>query len=370
MEKKTNIFALTKQDTAVLKGIAVVAMLMHHLWGCAPSWVEPYTGVLGFFGSVGKVCVAIFLFCSGYGLSVGYSKVVEDCRLNNEDWKNKVKTTLKFLAKRFVKFYSGYWPIFFIFVPLGVFVFDRPLNASYGEHVNILKRLLLDIVGVQGYQSYNITWWFNKLIILLYLTFPVLYFCVKKGGWFFALISLICMRFSDRLDGINYYGILLWQCPMVLGILWHEKEQCFDKMKLQRKWMLYMLSVVAVVLLMTLLLYRYGIVPHIPHVESGIYMDSIIVVVMTLCVVLMRNYCKHNNVIVNLLGRHSMNTYLTHTFFFSYWFPSSFYSCELGGGINVVALLMICTLASIIIEWLKEKCKWNKLTNIILEKID
>jgi len=68
MEEKTNIFALTKQDTAVLKGIAIIAMLMHHLWGCPPDWVEPYTGVLGFFGNVGKVCVAIFLFCSGYGL--------------------------------------------------------------------------------------------------------------------------------------------------------------------------------------------------------------------------------------------------------------------------------------------------------------
>lgn len=100
-DTKTNIFALTKQDTAVLKGIAIIAMLMHHLWGCPPVGVEPYTGVLGFLGGVGKVCVAMFLFCSGYGLSVGYGRLIEDCRLKDEDWKDRIKRNTEIPCKAF-----------------------------------------------------------------------------------------------------------------------------------------------------------------------------------------------------------------------------------------------------------------------------
>ena len=331
MAEKTNIFTLTKQDTAVLKGIAIIAMLMHHLWGCPPAGVEPYTGLLGFLGSVGKVCVAIFLFCSGYGLSVGYQKSMNDCCMNNGDWKQKVLATLKFLVKRLIKFYANYWFIFLIFVPISVFCFGRPLSAAYGESMNVFSGLVFDFFGIQGFLSYNITWWFNKLIILLYLTFPLLYFCVKKGGWVVAMASLLCMQLSDRLGSLNYYEILLWQCPMVFGILWHEKEQSLNKVRLQRNLMTYY-SVVPFISLIILLLYRYGIVPHILHIRSGIYMDAIIVVMMALCVVLMRNYSKHINVVFEFLGYHSMNIYMTHTFFFSYWFSSFFYSRELGGG--------------------------------------
>ena len=175
---KTNILALTKQDTAVLKGIAIIAMLMHHLWGCPPAGVEPYNGVLGFLGGVGKVCVAMFLFCSGYGLSVGYGRLIEDCRLKNEDWKIGLKDTLKFLARRFVKFYAGYWPIFLIFVPISIWGFERSLADAYGTNVNVYKYLMYDVLGIGGFHSYNITWWFNALIIGLYLLFPFIYFIV------------------------------------------------------------------------------------------------------------------------------------------------------------------------------------------------
>ena len=54
-------WSLSKQDTSVLKGIAIVAMLFHHLYCSIPAWIEPYHGVLGWIGELGKVCVAIFV---------------------------------------------------------------------------------------------------------------------------------------------------------------------------------------------------------------------------------------------------------------------------------------------------------------------
>lgn len=356
MESNTNIFVLSKQDTSILKGIAIIAMLMHHLWGCPPAGIEPYTGVLGFLGGLGKVCVAIFLFCSGYGLSVGYEKV------------SGFKDTLKFLAKRFIKFYAGYWPIFLIFVPLGVFAFHRPLSAAYGEHVNFIKRLILDFMGVQGFQSYNITWWFNQLIILLYLIFPILFFVTKKIKWVALVLGLILMRFAHHMpDVINFADLCTWQFPFLVGIFWAQSADKYQKLNFWLSAHRYMLILVSIfVLILSIVLRECSIIPH----WGGIKMDSFITIGLVLCLVSGVNRIKYISQPLTFLGKHSMNMYLTHTFFFSYWFSPFFYSCELRGGANIIALLAICIVVSVIIEWMKEKTKWNELfIDVIMKRI-
>lgn len=120
------------------------------------SWVRP-----------GR-CVSIFLFLSGYGLALKYSY------LSPANWREK----LNFLIKRLVKFYSNYWVVFLVSVLVGVFVFDRSLDTVYGTHV--FRRLCLDFCGVLGYKSYNVTWWFNCLIIACYLLFSVFVFCIEQ----------------------------------------------------------------------------------------------------------------------------------------------------------------------------------------------
>ena len=47
----TNNWSLSKSDTLVLKGIAIIAMLCHHLYDCIPPGVEPYPDVVSFIGA-------------------------------------------------------------------------------------------------------------------------------------------------------------------------------------------------------------------------------------------------------------------------------------------------------------------------------
>ena len=210
--------SLTQRDTNILKGIAIIAMLFHHIYACPPEGCGPFGPVLTFLGVLGKCCVAIFLFCSGYGLTAQFSKIE----------KIGFKSSVRFVARRLSKFYSNYWFIFLIFVPLGVFVFDIPLSARYGEHVNLVKRLVFDIFGMQGFGSYNITWWFNKLIILLYIAFPLLFLAIRKFNWWVLPVSLIASGLSwVFLSPINYYDLLFWQFPFVLGIIWQNKDNIF-----------------------------------------------------------------------------------------------------------------------------------------------
>jgi uncharacterized membrane protein len=81
----------SRNDTNIAKGIAVILLLNHHLFFLvkdAPPLINGFSFVY-FFANVSKVCVAIFVFLSGYGLS--------------KSWKDE--SLLLFLKKRLIKFF-------------------------------------------------------------------------------------------------------------------------------------------------------------------------------------------------------------------------------------------------------------------------
>lgn len=365
IDENVNIFALSKQDTSVMKGVAIIAMLCHHVYICQPEWVATYPYWLTILGVLGKVCVAIFLFCSGYGLATQYEKIL--CKTS--DIKDKFYKTIIFQFKRFMKFYSAYWFVFIIFVPITIFFFDRPLSAAYGENANVLKRLFFDILGVQGFQTYNITWWFNKLIILFYLSFPILFITIKKTKWVGLLCSFVLMRLANQLGNVNYYDMMLWQFPFVLGIGWVLYQEKVAKWSnwIEKHFGLITIGV-SLLLLLGILQRLYNIVPF--GNITGVRFDGFLCLLLALCVVLIFKKMKYTYMVLSFLGKHSINIYLIHTFLNYYWEPIHYFLqtnkiCRFMG-LNMWILLLVCLLLSIILEFMKEKLYWNKLTNKVL----
>lgn len=363
---KRNIFELTTTDTLILKGIAILAMLVHHVYGCAPETLilQPYSGILGFLGNVGKVCVSIFLFCSGYGLA----KQFEQYSLN----KTNLLNIIKFIINRLIKFYAGYWPIFIIFVPLGVCLFDISLEARYGTNDFILKRLFYDIFGIQGHHSYNITWWFNKLILLLYFLFPFFYYIVKNIKYIAFCFSFGIMFFSDNyLSQYNYYYLLLWQFPFVLGIILsvisREKWVINLSSFLSNHKNITNLSIILITLL--LLLQRAYTFINLPLGFDTIKLDGIITLFLVIGVSY-NSFPQLVNSVLIFLGKHSMNIYMIHTFLYWYWFSQFFYSDLLSvSGLNALFLLCCCILLSLIIEKIKTITCYNKMVDICIAYI-
>lgn len=160
-------------DTRVLKGIAILLMLTHHLF-----YNDSMNGMFGevsLFGvrvvhEIGlwsKVCVTIFVLLSGYGLEVTS--------------KGKVIHLLDFYKHRFKKLMINYWFVWILTVPIGIFVFGHSLNGVYGNHIVI--KCILDFFGLinfTGSYGYNPTWWFYSCIIAMYLLFPL--FHVMSDG--------------------------------------------------------------------------------------------------------------------------------------------------------------------------------------------
>ena len=72
---------LKKNDTRVIKGAAVILMLMHHMWAFQERIADGglkgliplgNTYLFVFLGHFGKVCVPLFFFLGGYGLAKRY----------------------------------------------------------------------------------------------------------------------------------------------------------------------------------------------------------------------------------------------------------------------------------------------------------
>ncbi len=182
-------FNLNISDSNALKGIALLMLLFHHLFYIETGLYDDVTlhigreiNLVNYIAIACKLCVAIFVFLSGYGLATTYP-----C--------NKIRA---FYVRRFTKLMANYWLIWLVFVPWGFIFGAFSLDSVYGQHA-ILK-LIVDFMGLArcfGYDGINPTWWFMSCIILLYLIFPLIV-KTRKHIWLWLAIALGvgCLPFS------------------------------------------------------------------------------------------------------------------------------------------------------------------------------
>lgn len=340
MNKKYISYRLTLDDSLILKGIAICCMLWHHLFYEHPE----FGNVVYHTAQIGKVCVSLFLFISGYGLTIQYGKI----------YNKPAYDTFKFQAKRYVKFYLNYWVVFVLFIPLGIFVFDIPYSGG------ILK-FARDFMGVEGNDSYNMTWWFNKLIIFMYLLFPILYFLGRKNV---VTLLLVTIAFCIIKIPIFFDEVHLYLLVFVLGIVFALKVTEIGNVL--NKFNIYILLVV---LLFSLLCLSYLRQCYILPYFNGMRMDSFI----CLCIVLLSVLCIRiiplQFKMIKFLGIHSMNIYLIHTFIFYYFFPDLIYSFKYPILI-FLALLGSSLMLSFIIELIKKGIRQPLLVEKVVDKIN
>ena len=94
----------TVKDSERLKGVAILLMLMHHLFA-NPSVCEAYGVIFQGISSerirniswYGKECVAIFAFISAYGITLSYLKN---------------RGSRKWFVERIFSLYKGFWFVY------------------------------------------------------------------------------------------------------------------------------------------------------------------------------------------------------------------------------------------------------------------
>ena len=172
MLKKDEI--LSKANSKIIKGLAILLMLIHHLWffperiaGGELKYLFYIMGrsTISILGSFGKICVSLFFFVGGYGIYI--------------QSKNRSFNILKNIKK----IYKNYWKVFLIFIPIGYLLFSNqtPYCADEKIYTNFLffgyNYILANFLGFSS--SLNGEWWFLRSYIIAIITFPF----IKKSSF-------------------------------------------------------------------------------------------------------------------------------------------------------------------------------------------
>lgn len=333
---------LTITDTNVLKGIALLLLLCHHCF--YPG--EPYDDILIYghplFQSIGefsKLCVAIFVFLSGYGLTIQVMA------------KGGVGNVLHFYRRRYVKLMINYWLIWLVFVPIGICFFHRTFPLVYGDHY--ILRALWDFLGlylvVFGQYGYNATWWFYSCIIVLYLIYPFIW--RLRNFWFvlipFAFVFPSITQFVPFIDHSlcqEYY--LSFVCGMSLAYLNPE----IRGVRLE--------GIILLILVFLLVcIYRFY------AIQPFMWDTAIVILGITLysTILIPTRILKG----LSFLGKHSFNIFLFHTFILVYYLHDYIYWSR-NPLFVYFTLLIVCISISIILEWSKDFLYINCLQNRLI----
>ena len=360
LDKKID-YHITLNESNVIKGVAICAMLWHHLFLEHPEY-----GPVAFkLALTCKMCVALFVFLSGYGMAMQYQKNVTEksaastSRKTLFDW-------LFFLLRRFSKFYLNYWFVFFLAIPLVVLVFGRTLSDAYGSEKSIWFSFLCDFWGLQVMKSYNITWWINRLFIVLWLFFPFLYWSMKsKTVSIWMLILLFCNP-GSYLNQLNCFapGFAYCLTLFTLGIFFAVNKSFVSS--LLNKINKYVLLAIAVI---ATLAFSYMRNHYVVSCFLGVKGDPFIATLISLSVVCLFRLGNRKMVPLAFVGKHSMNIYLLHTFVFSYFFHDFIYGFKYPALIFFI-LLLISLMLSMILEYAKEIIGFYKFQNKIVESLN
>lgn len=339
-------------ETNVIKCIAIGAMLCHHLFLNHREY-----GALPFrFALIGKICVSLFVFLSGYGMAIKFQKIWDI-----DSAKDKLTYTMKFFIGRLTKFYLNYWAVFIVFVPLGIFVFNRHLSDAYGTEQLIWVCLIKDLLGLQGVESYNATWWFNRLIISLWILFPLLYWCMKSKVIAPWMLILLYFNPGYHLNFLKFFapGLPTYSVTFALGILLAIKGSEINKFL--NKFNPYIIASVAILATLILLYMRnIAVTPYF----IGIKVDPFAVLSISLSVICVRRIARINFSAMAYVGTHSANMYLQHTFILGYFFPSLIYGIK-NPLLIFVTLFSASLLLSIVTEFFKRRIGFYKLLDKI-----
>lgn len=200
----------TKQDTKVFKGVAICLMICHHLFAFperldginfVSATMPMFTGmtVASFLGLFGKICVALFTLLAGYG---GYHTLAHCQSMSHA------------VARHILNLYKAFWQVFFIAVPISLFL--------GGERANpFVEDLIYSFLGLRF--TYCNEWWFITPFALLTVFSPVFFRFVdrKNAGLLTSFLWIICA------NAVVYYIIpSIMRVPLLSdfssGVFWTE----------------------------------------------------------------------------------------------------------------------------------------------------
>jgi peptidoglycan/LPS O-acetylase OafA/YrhL len=201
LRKKKDEGVFPVSTTNELKGLAILTVIFGHIGYFL------VTGNLFLYplSTISGVGVDLFLFLSGYGLTVSAIK--------------KSRTIGNFYKDRLLKLLIPLWIVLIASFLLDFFVLNKSYPINY-----IVSSFLGFFPKADMYNDINSPLWYFTFILFYYLLFPLVFF--KKRPWLSAiviyLISYILLSFNlGFISGVNYfYSTHYWAFPIGIFLGW------------------------------------------------------------------------------------------------------------------------------------------------------
>lgn len=330
----------TKDHTNIAKGFAIILLLLYHLFeneylvislgvNYAPLSAEAFYKICRF----GNVCVSIFVFLTAYGISKG---IFAQAELGLKEAYNQA-------LKRFGKLMLNF---IILYISVNVFMFPYfDLELLYGGGWQGILQMITDGLGMHmffGTNTMNISWWYMEVAYILIFLVPLMTFVTKKLG----NIMILLMFFLPYVLNFNF-DIERYLLVAMIGICaargaWIDKVMEW-KAHIVWKWLIGIAGFVFCVLI------RQNFLVQERYLAEADAVISLFVVCMTTIIIGSIPVIRK---VFAFIGRHSMNIYLVHTFFYmSIWMKETY---QFKYAILILLFLLVATLVySIVLEGLK-----------------
>lgn len=369
----------SKEDTLAIKGIAILMMVQHHNFGSKDrfsmydvSFYPFSTDFMVLFSSFCKICVGMYVFLSAYGLTLSLKKYSSDTVLSGRQYSLYMKS-------RFIKLMWGYWFIFIAAQIACAIITQSQMKAYFsGGIYKGIYQILLDFLGLAnlfGTGTINGTWWYMSLAILIVMLVP---FIARLNKKYTVLLSVLLCIFIPRMvqTGLNFSigetsNIVRWTFAIVIGVAFAQ----YDVLARMKSFMItknkYISKTIKFVVLTAVLVFLYLARNNYNKGTANYtyeFRDNILpVYVIYYCYEFITDIPVLRQILV-FLGKHSMNIFLMHTFIRHYFLESFVYSFRHFVLIDLV-VIVLSVIVSIALEFLKKVTKYNKLMDIIIQKI-
>lgn len=356
----------TKEHTMQMKGIAIIILLFHHCflntqrwatvpyeklattkgWGYYPISFAPFSShTIQYLASFSKICVAMFVFMTGYGMWVSYES-------------HKKKTTMSnYIKKRMVTLMTGFLIIFVVTeilaIPTGRFI------EVYGHDFRSVVYMIIDALGLAkllGTPLFCLTWWYMSLAIVLIMIFPFVHSIMEKYQWIVVVASIIVPRacgFGQSTDLFRY--LLAYTLGMYFAqhdLLARIKEK-FMEQNVAGKLLSLIVSLIGLAVIIKC---RQNAWIGWKYLDFWDGFAAMYVIVNSYIYILNGKWIVKG---LGFLGKHSMNIFLIHSFYrdvFFHEFTYSFYYAWL----DYIVLMAISLVTSIVLEWFKKLIRYEK----------
>ncbi|HAR79033.1 MAG TPA: hypothetical protein DCR88_11540 [Anaerostipes hadrus] len=361
----------TKEHTMQMKGIAIIILLFHHCflnaqrwatvpyeklattkgWGYYPISFAPFSShTIQYLASFSKICVAMFVFMTGYGMWVSYES-------------QKKKTTMSnYIKKRMVTLMTGFLIIFVVTeilaIPTGRFI------EVYGHDFRSVVYMIIDALGLAkllGTPLFCLTWWYMSLAIVLIMIFPFVHSIMEKYQWIVVVASIIVPRacgFGQSTDLFRY--LLAYTLGMYFAqhdLLARIKEKFMEQNVVGKLLSL----IVSLIGLAVIIKCRQNAWIGWKYLDFWDGFAAMYVIVISYIYILNGKWIVKG---LGFLGKHSMNIFLIHSFYrdvFFHEFTYSFYYAWL----DYIVLMAISLVTSIVLEWFKKLIRYEKFIELV-----